>query len=273
MRWLALPGRLRRAAPALSLLAVLAGATACGDGTVTIAYRPTEGDRYRYSIDVESETETDIEGQPLRTSDNAFTIAAVHRVVSNDDTGSEVAVELTVGRRAARELLVRLDRAAQLTEVVEIEGLPAAVLGDLGLSEIFPAAAAAPPAGRLRPGDTWAIDAPVQVTGSPRERLVGTGRLAELDVRDGRQVAVVISTYRLPVSRRGQSSEADRQIDGLQTTRSKTTYDLSDGSVLEAEAVTTGQFAVRLSPPGDQPGPTLSGRLEVTVRSSTERVD
>lgn len=239
---------------------------------MTIAFRPSEGDRYRYVVEVESQSETDIEGQPDRSSDNRFTLDAVHQVVDTDESGSEVRVDLAIGRRASRELLVRLDRAAQLTEVVEVEGLPAAVLGDLGLSEIFPAAAAAPPVGRLRPGATWTIDAPVQVTGSPRERLVGSGRLAELDVRDGRQVAVVISTYRLPVSRRGTSAQADREIDGLQTTRSKTTYDLEDGSVVEAEAITTGRFDVTLSPPGDQIGPTLAGRLEVTVHSTTKRV-
>jgi hypothetical protein len=36
---------------------------------------------------------------------------------------------------------MRFDRAAQLTAVESVEGIPAEALGSLGLSEIFPAAA------------------------------------------------------------------------------------------------------------------------------------
>jgi hypothetical protein len=251
--------------------AALLGLGACGESSVRIAYRPPEGATYEYRIDVESSTRTVIDGRSPRTAENEFSLDARHRVESTDEDSSEVRIELRTGGGPPRELLVRLDRAAQLTEVVEVEGLPAEVLGELGLSEIFPAAAAAPPVGSLRPGSTWEIDAPVQVTGSPRERLQGSGRLAELDVRDGREVAVVVSAYRLPVSRTTEGADADRIIDGTQTTRSTTTYDLADGSVLAAESVTTGEFTITLTPPGDPDGPRLSGRLEVEVRSRTER--
>jgi len=245
---------------------------ACSDGTVRIAFQPAEGGRYGYVIDVDSETQTSLEGQSPTRSENKFTIGAEHLVQSTGPDGSEVDVTLTTERGSSRQLLVRLDRAAQLTEVIEVEGLPADVLGELGLSEIFPAAVAAPPTGELAPGATWKIDDPVQVTGSPRERLVGTGRLAELDVRDGRRVAVVIATYRLPVSRRTEGENFVREFEGAQVTRSTTTYDLADGSVLAAEAVTSGEFIVSLTPPGDEEGPALRGRLEVVVRSRTERV-
>ncbi len=237
-----------------------------------ISFRPDEGARYDYVVDVESKSATRIQGQGLNETENTFSIEAEHVVQSSGPEGSEVEVTLRIGQQeATRELLVRLDRGAQLTEVIAVEGLPADVLGELGLSEIFPAAVAAPPEKALEPGATWRIDAPVQITGSPRERLIGSGRLIELDVRDGRRVAVVMTTYRLPISRRTEGANSIREFDGTQTTRSTTTYDLADGSVVEADAVTTGTFVVELNPPAGSDGPSLSGTLDVEVRSHTGR--
>ena len=262
---------IRRALIGPVALASLALA-ACGTGTVEIAFRPEEGAVYRYVIDVESTTTTKVEGEDDRRSANTFSLQAKHEVQSTDREGSEVKVTLSAGGGEARELLVRLDRAAQLTEVVQVEGLPAEVLGELGLSEIFPAAVGAPPEGPLRPGTTWRVDDPVQITGSPRAELDGVGRLEALDVVDGKRVAVVRSSYRLPVSRTSDGANSTQTIEGEQTTSSRTTYDLADGSVVSAEAESVGRFALELRPPGSDIGPGLAGSLELRVRSVTRRV-
>ena len=199
----------------------------CAPGTVEIAFSPEEGTVYRYAIDVESTTLTNVEGEEERRSANTFTLAAKHEVQSTDADGSEVKVTLRATGSEPRELLVRLDRAAQLTEVIQVEGLPAEVLGELGLSEIFPAAVGAPPEGPLRPGMTWEVNDPVQITGSPRAQLSGLGRLDALDVIDGKEVAIVRSSYRLPVSRTSQGANSSQTLEGHQTTRSRTMYDLS----------------------------------------------
>lgn len=268
------PILLRRARRALAAAAAvgLLSATACARETVRISFEPAVGATYGYVVDVESRSATSIQGQEPTETDNSFAIRVEHEVQSSDADGSEVQVTLRTGDSTpARELLVRLDRGAQLTEVIEVEGLPADVLGELGLSEIFPAAVAAPPDRALEPGATWRIDSPVQMTGSPRERLVGSGRLVELDVRDGRSVAVVRSSYRLPVSRQAEGANSSRDLEGVQVTRSTTTYDLADGSVVESDAVTTGTFTVQLRPPEGADGPSLVGSLEVEVRSHTQR--
>ena len=257
----------------LHLALVASAVAACAPGTVEIAFRPEEGAIYRYLIEVESTTTTRVEGEEDRRSANTFTLRATHEVQSTDSEGSEVRVTLRSGGGDARELLVHLDRAAQLTEVVEVEGLPAAVLGELGLSEIFPAAVGAPPEGPLRPGTTWEVDDPVQVTGSPRAQLAGVGRLEALDVIDGNEVAVVRSSYRLPVSRTSEGSNSTQTLEGAQTTRSRTTYDLSDGSVVSAEAESVGRFLLELRPPGSDTGPGLAGSLELRVKSVTRRLD
>lgn len=267
------PERLRRrAAASITALALVVGVS-CAEDTVRISFRPSEGARYVYIVDVESQSATRIGDEDPTRTENSFELLAQHRVQSTGPNGSEVEVTLrSAGEQGpARELLVRLDRGAQLTEVIEVEGLPAEVLGELGLSEIFPAAVAAPPDRALEPGATWQIKAPVQVTGSPRETLIGSGRLVELDVRNGVRVAVVRTTFRLPVSRRTEGNNSTRELEGIQVTRSTTTYDLADGSVVEAVAVTTGNFTVALAPPQGADGPTLSGTLDVEVRSHTAR--
>lgn len=245
---------------------------ACASGTVEIAFTPEEGATYGYDIKVESSTATVVEGQERTESSNSFTLDARHEVEKTDADGSRVRVRLRSGDNEPRQLLVRLDRAAQLTEVIQVEGLPAEVLGELGLSEIFPAAVGAPPQGALRPGASWEVDDPVQIPGSPRARLVGTGRLEALDVIDGREVAIVRSSYRLPISRTSDGSTSSQTIEGTQTTRSRTTYDVADGSVVAAEAESVGRFKIELRPPGTGLGPALSGTLEVRVRSVTRRV-
>lgn len=260
----------RVAVACLALTAI--GLSACAPGTVKIAFSPEEGAAYAYVIEVESETTTLVSGQEPRHSSNTFTLRAKHEVQSTDSDGSEVRVTLQAAGGEPRQLLVRLDRAAQLTEVVQVEGLPAEVLGELGLSEIFPAAVGAPPKGPLRPGTTWEVDDPVQITGSPRAQLTGVGRLEALDVINGTKVAVVRSSYRLPVSRTSDDANSSRTIEGQQTTRSRTTYDLGDGSVLSADAESLGRFTLELRPPGSDIGPSLAGSLEVRVRSVTKRV-
>ena len=254
------------------VLAPLLVLPACAPGTVQIAFTPEEGATYRYEIEVESSTTTLVEGQDPSQSSNSFTLEARHEVEKTDPDGTQVRVRLASGGNEPRELLVRLDRAAQLTEVIQVEGLPAEVLGELGLSEIFPAAVGAPPQGPLRPGATWEVDEPVQIPGSPRARLTGAGRLEALDVRDGREVAVVRSSYQLPISRTSDGSTSSQTIKGTQATRSRTTYDLADGSVVASEAESVGRFVLELRPPGADLGPQLSGSLEVRVSSVTRRM-
>ena len=262
----------RKLLPAILAAVATCSLTGCGAGTIEIAFTHEEGAVYRYVIEVESTTTTHVEGEDERRAANTFTLNAKHEVQSTDADGSEVRVTLESGSGDPRQLLVRLDRAAQLTEVVQVEGLPAAVLGELGLSEIFPAAVGAPPKGPLRPGTTWEVDDPVQITGSPRARLAGVGRLEALDVIDGEEVAIVRTSYRLPVSRTSEGSNSSQKLEGEQSTRSRTTYDLADGSVLAAEAESLGRFALELRPPGSDTGPGLAGSLEVRVRSVTRRV-
>jgi hypothetical protein len=189
---------------------------------------------------------------------------------------TEVRVRLAVVGGApeheATTLLVRLDRAAQLADVERIEGLPTNVLGQLGLAEIFPAAAGAPPDRALSPGDRWAIDEPLRLSGGEDTRLRGFGRLSQLDVAGGRKVATVESSYQLPVRRLAPEDPKAVVLNGTQSTSTRTTHELDDGSIRSAHSRSRGEFQLALRPPNGQAGPTVRGSLVVEVRSTTTRL-
>ena len=130
----------------LAVAAVLALAlTGCEDDTVDLSFRPEEGDELVYETRVESTTSTDLPCQAPSTRTDRATLTATHRVLEVGDGGVRVEVALARPGVGTRTVVVRFDRAAQLTAIDEVEGIAASALGDLGLSEVFPAAAGAPP--------------------------------------------------------------------------------------------------------------------------------
>ncbi len=252
---------------------VAVAAAGCGDDTVDLSFRPAEGDELTYETTVESSTTTSgaCQDEPAERDDRA-TLTATHRVLEVGDAGVRVEVELSRPGVGTRTVVVRFDRAALLTAIEEVEGIAASALGELGLSEVFPPAAGAPPDRRLRPGDRWEIDDEVRLDADAEPtRLRGEGRLTELGVEDGRETARVETSARLAVSTTSTSARGTRALDGEQATEVTATYDLADGTVLRADAVTTGSFDLVLGPPPGVEGEPCAGRLEVEVRSRVSR--
>lgn len=254
----------------LLLVGLLPALAACQDGTVQVAFRPPTGARYDYRVTVTAEVVTRIGNRPERRSTDEDVFTARHSVLATGSTGSRVEVRLEAAGEEPRTFVVRFDRAGQLAEVQRIEGIPADILGGLGLSEIFPAAAAAPPDRPLAPGDRWEIDERVDLP-SP-SRLQGTGRLTTLGVVGGRKLATVESDYVLPVGRVADDGGNRVRLDGSQRTTATSTHDLRDGAVQEVRAETTGTFTLQLLPPVGTSGPIVPGTLEVRVRSVTTRL-
>jgi len=258
---------------ALSALVVL---SSCRPDTVRLAFRPAPGRQYSYEVRVESFTVTTLGTNAPRRSSSSFVLRADQQVVRTVGTTTEVRVRLRViggaAEHGATTLLVRLDRVAQLADVERIEGLPTNVLGQLGLAEVFPAAAGAPPDRALSPGDRWAIDEPLRLSGGEDTRLRGFGRLSQLDVVGGRQVATVESSYQLPVRRLAPDDPKSVVLTGTQSTTTRTTHELDDGSIRSAHSRSRGEFQLALRPPSGQPGPTVKGSLVVEVRSTTTRL-
>jgi hypothetical protein len=259
----------RRPVAQVAVLATVAGlaAMSCRPDTVRIAYRPRLGSRAVYRVMVSATSVTTLADQPARSTTDEEVFTATHEVLESSSGGSRVRVKLTSPGTEARTYVVRLDRAAQLAEVQLVEGLPASSLGDLGLSEIFPAAAAAPPTRPLRPGERWRIDAPITLAGSTT-RIHGAGRVASLGVIGGRNVVRIECSYRLPVDR---TSETSRLL-GSESTTSTATRRLRDGTIESETATTTATYAVSVLPPKGTSGPVIPGTLIVHIQSRTTRI-
>ncbi len=261
--------------PSFALRALVVAAAVlvagCRDDTVRVGFRPDRGDRFAYRIAVHAATVAQLEGEPPRRSVVETVFDARHAVVDTGPSGTTVEVRLRERGGRLLTFSVRLDRSGQLTEVRHIEGLPADALGELGLSEIFPAAVAGPPDRPLAPGARWSLDETVQIGGPPPVRLTGRGRLAELGVLDGRRVARVENDYRLPVRRRGGEGGRRLDLDGWQDTRARAAYAVDDGAVVWAEAHTTGTYRLTVLPPEGSTVAPVPATLAVEVRSTTRR--
>ena len=239
---------------------------------MTLAFRPVRGATYAYMTSVDATTRTELSGAPQPDQVDHATIGSRERVLDASDGTARVEVVVSRPGAGERTYVVRLDRAAQLTSVESVEGIPVTALGPLGLDEIFPPAAGAPPDHPLRPGERWTIDDRVQLSSDdPPVQLTGTGRLVELGVIDGRRTATVRSTTTLPVRTSSTTATSRQSLEGTQTTDLTVTYDLADGAVTHVSAMTTARYAVTISPPPGQSAPPVVGSLTVVVRSESTR--
>lgn len=249
----------------------LIGAAGCRPGTVRLDAQPAVGVTTSYRVEVEADAVTALAERLPRNTTTETVFRTRHDVLSADENGRRVQVKVAEIGGSAMTLVVSLDRAGQLARVRTIEGLPAEALGDLGLSDIFPSAAAAPPPRSLAPGDRWRIDETVSVAGTAPSRLQGQGRLVRLGVVDGLRTATVETSYRLPVRRNEVDTGGRLRLDGTQRTTATVTYGLADGVVQSAVARTTGRYRIALFPPIGTAGEPVPGTLQVTITSSTRR--
>src|SRR4051812_14606338 len=267
-------GAMRRLLAPLAVLVALSTA-GCRDDHVRITFHPAKGSVFTYAIHVVSSTTTALPGRPVAHAPPAAAdLVARHRVLDTQGDSTRVEVALSRDGIGERTFVMRFDRAAQLTAVESVEGIPTEALGTLGLSEIFPAAAGAPPDRPLRPGDSWTIDDQVQLPGMPAPaHLTGTGHLVELGVVDGTKTATVESRTALPVTAKAETAQGVQTLTGSQSTTITVVYDLASGAVRHSTAATIGQFDLVLAPPVGQPGIPLKGTLTVEVHSEIRRAD
>lgn len=260
-----------------TLLAVAMAATGlvgCRDGTVRLTFRPEAGTTYRYEVEVRTVSEVRMGSQAPDIREEDVVLTAEHTVLRAGEDGVQVRVRLQEPGGPERVFEVVFDRAAQLEEVQSIEGVPDDRLGTLGISEIFPAAAGAPPDRPLAPGASWIIDDAIQLPdgSAAATQLTGSGRLVELAVVDGVEVARLASAARLPLESTQALPEGSLHLSGSQVTEYAATHDLDDGAVREATSNTVGNFDLEIGPPTGVGTEPVSGTLRVEVSSSTRLI-
>lgn len=248
------------------------GLTACRRDTVRVSFRPAVGSNYRFEVRVHSVTTTRLAGSEPERSVDDVVLAVDETVVSAAGGEARVQVRLRQAGMPDRRFVVRLDRAAQLAGVDAIDGLPPSVVGPDALPEILPGAPGAPPDRPLAPGERWTIDAPARLQGGGDARLVGSGRLVELSLVDGRKVASTRASTRLPLTSTAAVRGNAVALDGTETTEGTATRNIVDGAVERATTVTRADFGLVLAPAGDDRGSRVSGTLTIEVRSDTRRL-
>jgi hypothetical protein len=257
------------------LLLLATAATSCRDDTVRLTFRPKVGDVYRYEVRVTSRSEVRLPGEAPQVQSEEIVLQSEQTVLAAGDDGVRVQVILGDASGSVRTFVVRFDRAAQLESVESDDAISDGEAGVIGISEIFPAAAGAPPATRLQPGERWSIDDDIEVPGSiGQARLTGEGRLVELGVEDGEDVARLATSSRLRLSSAQDTAEGETvHLDGEQVTEQHASHDIGDGAVRKASSTTTGTFALDIEPPFGQLRDHVQGTLTVTVTSRTRRLD
>ncbi|MDE0803377.1 MAG: hypothetical protein OSA99_08640 [Acidimicrobiales bacterium] len=252
---------------ALSLL-VLSG---CDPHTIEIRFEPAVGDAYRFRSDVRTEVARTIEGETT-TEDASSVLDATERVIAVDD--DEVRIEVTLERDGTtqRTYDVRFDRGDRLTAIDLVEGVPADALG-LDLATDLPADVASPPPGPLEPGTAWVIERVVEIAGEADPIVVrGTGRIDALGVVDGNDVAVVVVDLEVPIRSTIETADGEVTVRGEQTSRSRTTYDLTDGAARSDRTDITGEVAVIVAPPDGIDAAPVEGAIAYRIETRTRRV-
>jgi len=259
----------------LALAMAATGLAGCREGTVRLTFRPEAGTTYRYEVEVRTVSEVRMGSQAPEIREEDVVLTAEHTVLRAGDDGVEVRVLLQEPGGPERVFEVVFDRAAQLEEVQSIEGVPDDRLGTLGISEIFPAAAGAPPDRPLAPGASWIIDDAIQLPdgSAAATELTGSGRLVELAVVGGEEVARLASAARLPLESVQASPGGSLRLSGSQATEYTATHDLDDGAVREATSNTVGSFDLEIGPPAGVGTEPVSGTLRVEVSSHTRLIE
>jgi hypothetical protein len=260
----------RRLAACALILAVLAG---CRPDTVAVSFHPKVGTTYRYVIDVHATSTTALEGSDPDRKVEEVRLIAEQTVLAAGPDGVRVRVRVGKPGSAAQAFVVRFDRSAQLQSIESAEGASAEIVGALGVPEIFPGATG-PPAGRsLAPGDRWHVARTVDVPGAEvSSRLRVDGRLVELGLAGGEEVARLRSTAHLPLRATAAASGGLLVLDGDQRIDQRASYDLDDGAVRRAHTTTTGHFDIQVQPPAGTIATPVPGTLDVRVTSTTRRL-
>lgn len=251
---------------------VLAGLGGCRDGSVRLSFRPAAEAIYRYEVVVETRTERRLVGAEPIVRAERVVLDAVHRVLETGDDGVRVEVELRPRSGEPQTFVVFFGPDAQLEGFESLAGATEPA-GGIGLPEVFPAGAAAPPGRPLAPGDGWRIDEQVRIPGAHGTwPLTGEGRLVELGVVGGEDVARMRTSSRLPLRATVRQADGVLHLRGEQRTEHRATHDLDDGAVRVASSSTLGRYDVELAPPVGSRTTPVTGTLVVRTESHTRRI-
>ena len=251
----------RRLAVALVLLLGAPAVAACREGTVTIAFTPTEGDERSYRYEIDATITQALDGDEAIVTKISTSLEADQEVLQVSPGGVRAEVTLRRDGGAPHTTEVRLDDAGTLQGVDLIEGQPIDIFGLEDLGGVLPTTSL--PEGPLAPGDRWSID---------DDPLAGEGRLLRLGVIDGEDVAVVTTDLTQPIEETTPVGATSAALDGDLRTTATTAYDVRDGSLRRASSRARGEVEARIAPPPGVNASAVLGTITYDVRVRVTRL-
>ena len=253
-------GMVRRGLAVLAAAGALAAGSGCRESTVSVAFRPEEGDRYRYRYEIELTMRREVEGEEPETRTLDETLTADQEVLELTGDGAQVEVELAREGGSARTAVVLLDRAGSLQGIQLVEDLEAGLFELTDADSLLATQPDSPPDRRLAPGDTWTI--------RDGERR-GTGRLVRLGVIDDEDVAVVRTSTKEDLEDSVRAGASATDVHGTLRSGATTSYDLRDGALRRSRSWSRGRIDARLAPPAGVLAEPVDAQITYTSRCAS----
>ena len=262
---------MRRAALPLLLVVVL---PACRSDRVPLTYRLDPGLRLDHRLTLQASVTRTLAGQTRREEILATFTAAQEVLGPSDQGGVEAAISLVpqglevngrpVDVGPAQEFGVRLDPDGRVVAVEAAADEGTEALEPVGIERILPRLRPVLPGRPVAPGDAWRSD--TEFTDEQgRFALRTRSRLIQLGIAEGRDAALVRTTYESPVQRQEVFANAVAQVSGSDVGAQEAWFAL-DGYLVRAVGDSVGTYRVTFSPPeGEETLAPVRGALRVRL--------
>ena len=263
---------MRRAALPLLLLVAL---PACGTDRVPLSYRLDPGLRLEHRLTLRASVVRTLAGQTTREEVVATFRAAQEVVGPVEEGGVEAAISLVpeglevngrpVDIGPAQEFTVRLDPDGRVVAVEVAAGEGTEALEPVGLERILPRLRPVLPGRPVAPGESWRSE--TEFTDKQgRFALTSRSRLTQLGLAEGREAALVRTTYESPVDREEVLANAVARVTGSDVGAQEAWFAL-DGYLVRAVGDSVGTYRVTFTPPEEEEGlAPVRGSLRVRLR-------
>jgi hypothetical protein len=257
------PARLAAAVRRAALpLLVLVLVPACRSDRVSLSYRLDPGVRLEHRLTLQASVVRTLAGE-TRHEEILATFTATQDVVGPSDQGGvEAAISLVpeglevngrpVDIGPAQEFAVRLDPDGRVVAVEAAAEEGTEALQPVGIERILPRLRPVLPGSPVRPGDAWRSE--TEFTDEQgRFALRTRSRLTQLGVAEGRDAALVRTTYESPVERQEVFANAVAEVTGSDVGAQEAWFAL-DGYLVRAVGDSVGTYRVTFSPPEAEQG-------------------
>ena len=250
---------MRRAVLVLLPLALL---PACRSDEVPLSYRLEPGLRLEHRLTLRAEVTRTLSGETREQEVEASFRATQELLGPLEGGGAQAAISLvpeglevdsrSVDIGPSQEYTVQLGPDGRVVAVQVAAGEGTEALEPVGIERLLPRLRPVLPGRPVGPGDSWRSDTDF-TDDQGRFSLTTRSRLAQLGVIEGRDAALVRTTYESPVDRQEVFANAVADVTGSDVGAQEAWFAL-DGYLVRAVGDSVGTYRVTFTPPGIEEG-------------------